>query len=101
MRVETGEDRADVVITDAVKVMGMIAGTTTVDKGGELHLYGMCLKGVTVKPGGRALLYGTVKGNVINEGGYMEVHGKVLGYVRTFSGETKVAVDAYINEAGE
>lgn len=96
MRVENGQITGDVTITDAVTQKGQITGKTTVESGGELLLYGMCANGLTVKKDGRAVIYGTVNGNVLNDGGYLEILGMVNGHVRTPSGETKVHVDAVI-----
>ena len=100
MRVENGQTTGDITITDAVTQRGQITGKATVESGGELLLYGMCGNGLTVKKGGKAIIYGTVNGNVLNDGGYLEVLGIVNGHVRTPSGETKVHVNAVIFAGG-
>lgn len=97
MRVENGQIAEDVTINDGLKLHGQITGRTFVERGGELHLYGMCANGLTIKAGGKVLLYGTVNGKVLNEGGDLEIFGMVNGHVQTISGNTIIGPDAVVS----
>jgi hypothetical protein len=96
MRTERGTIEGDIRLTEEIAISGMVTGNISVLAGGVLHLSGMCVKNVHVLTGGFARLSGMVNGDVINEGGSLEVHGTVHGSVRTVNGQTVVSPGAIV-----
>jgi hypothetical protein len=96
MRSEHGRIDGDIEVKDDLALHGMATGNISVVSGGMLHLHGMCVKNVIIQSGGSAKLHGMVNGDVINEGGTLEVQGTVQGAVRTISGKTVVSPAAVV-----
>ena len=69
-------------------------GTTTesifVLEGGILALHGVCEGDVVVESEGEAYIYGTVEGNVANQGGHVEIYGTVEGTVQKTDQDTTI-----------
>ena len=66
------------VVTSSVVVSGTVAGTITVEPGGELILLGTAASTLVVKFGGAAVVRGRVLGAVVTEG-RLVVTGEVRG----------------------
>ena len=68
--------------------------------GGRVHIYGNVSGNLTVLEGAKVIHSGVLGGDAINEGGRMFIDGsaRVLGRVRTDSGETKVDSKAQIHQ---
>jgi len=118
MREERGTLNGNQVISEALDLWGTISGNVTVVDGGKMYVRGAIYGHLRVAHGGRVHIYGNVSGNLtvlegakvihsgvlggdaINEGGRMFIDGsaRVLGRVRTDSGETKVDSKAQIHE---
>ena len=99
MKSEHEKIDGDLFVTEELILYGLVTGNVTIDKGGNLILHGMCCKNLLIEEGGECFLHGTVVGNVDNIGGYLEVHGKISGYLRTENGaETIIGKFAVINE---
>ncbi|BBE51979.1 hypothetical protein OYT1_ch2466 [Ferriphaselus amnicola] len=95
MRSESGKIEGDLEVKEDFALYGMVTGSILVT-GGVLHLHGMCVKNLVVRPGGTAKLHGMVNGDAVNEGGSLEVHGTVSGAVRTVNGTTMVSPSAVV-----
>lgn len=110
MREERGQVPGDVVVYEPFTLWGSVGGKVSVIEGGKLYVRGAIYGELLVEDGGRAHILGTVSGNLvvqeggkvvvsglvggdaINEGGrmYVDRTAKVMGRVKTRSGETKV-----------
>lgn len=98
MPVERGKIEGAVELSDELQLDGMVAGDVTVLDGGHLILRGTCCKNLLIRPGGTVDLYGTVSGDVTNQGGFLEVHGIIRGKLNTIDGgDTYVDVNAQVN----
>lgn len=71
---KVGTTRGDVCVTRGGKLVlvGYVAGTLTIAPGGYVFVVGM-VEPLTVKAGGKAMLRGWCKGDVVNEGGDLTV----------------------------
>jgi hypothetical protein len=110
MREERGRIAGNVTISESIELWGSIGGTCTVVDGGKLyvrgavygdlivedggrcHVFGNVTGTVTVQDGAKVIISGVVAKDVINNGGRLVVdkQAKVMGKVKTKSGETKV-----------
>ncbi len=90
MRVEEKNIEDDLSLDDELEMRAIIMGRTFVEAGGELRLIGMCARNVTIKEGGRMIVYGTVNGSILNQGGELEVYGMVNGQIKTIGGITNI-----------
>ena len=110
MREERGHVKGNVVIDEPYTLWGSIAGNVTAVKGSKFYMRGAIYGDLTVLHGGRVHVYGNITGDlnvkdgakvihsgicgrdVVNNGGRLVVEAiaKVLGKVRTKSGETKL-----------
>lgn len=111
MREERGQLSGGVVVDEPYTLWGSIGGNVTVINGGKFYHRGAIYGDLTVEAGGRVHIYGNITGNltlhpdtkvihsgvilgdVTNRGGrlYIESMAKVMGKVKTKSGETKNA----------
>src|SRR5215212_1827769 len=118
MREERGTLNGNQVITEAVDLWGTISGNVTVVDGGKMYIRGAIYGSLKVAHGGRVHIYGNVSGDLIvlegakvihsgvlggdavNEGGrlFIDASARVLGKVRTLSGETNVDPKAQVRE---
>lgn len=116
MREERGNLAGDVLINEPYTLWGSIAGTVTAlqgskfymrgaiygdleaENGGRIHVLGNISGNVSVKPGSKVIIGGTIGGDCVNHGGrlYIEATGRVLGKVKTHSGDTKIEPDAKV-----
>ena len=116
MREERGHVGGDVSINEAYTLWGSIAGNVSVGKGGKFYVRGAIYGNLEVLPGGRVHIFGNVSGSLnvaekakvihsgtlggdaTNRGGrlYIDAIGKVLGRVKTVSGETTIEPQAQI-----
>jgi hypothetical protein len=116
MREERGHLGGDVSIIEPYTLWGSIAGNVSVGKGGKFYVRGAIYGNLSVLPGGRVHIFGNVSGSLtlaektkvvhsgtlggdaINRGGrlYIDAIGKVLGRVKTVSGETTIEPQAQI-----
>ncbi len=110
MREERGQIAGDVIVYEPftlwgaiggdVKVIergklyvrGAIYGDVTVEYGGRMHVFGRVTGNLTVHRGAKVIHSGVVGGDVVNQGGRLvvEAMAKVMGKIRTKSGETKL-----------
>ena len=81
MQVEHGKVEGDVEITGEFQMHGMFTGNVVVKAGGSLILHGMATKSVTLESGSFVNIFGTVSGDVINNGGQLQVSGIVAGKI--------------------
>ncbi|MDG4755248.1 hypothetical protein O7630_30345 [Micromonospora sp. WMMD718] len=97
MRTERGKIEVPLQVVDELRLQGMAVKAVTVLEGGDLRLHGMACEGLAVAAGGRAVIYGTVDGDVVNDGGYVEIHGVVNGHLREGAGaKTVIAPGAIV-----
>jgi hypothetical protein len=110
MREERGRLPGGTVINEPMELWGSVGGNVSVVDGGKLYMRGAIYGDLTVEDGGRVHVFGNVQGNitvrqgakvihsgtcgrdVVNDGGRLVVEAiaKVMGKVRTKSGETKL-----------
>lgn len=67
-----------------------------VHKGGHLLLLGTAVGNVSVRTGGIAVVYGLVVGEVLNEGGQLQVFGRIIGKLTETAGSTCVHASSQI-----
>lgn len=79
------------IIDRDMRVHGMITVEATVEAGCTLYLHGMVTGNLIVKAGATAIVNGMVNGTVQNEGGQVEIYGKVDRVVDI--GSTKTHID--------
>lgn len=116
MKEERGHIAGDQWIYEPYTLWGSIAGNVTCGKGGKFYIRGAIYGNLIVEAGGRVHIFGNVSGNLTlaektkvihsgilggdatNRGGrlYIDATGKVLGRVRTVSGETTIEPQAQI-----
>ena len=109
MREERGRVAGDVVVYEPYTLWGSVGGNVKVIQGGKFYLRGAVYGNLDVEYGGRVHIFGNVTGNLTvhrgakvihsgtlagdatNEGGrlFIESIAKVMGAVKTKSGETK------------
>jgi hypothetical protein len=79
-RVKFRVTEGDVRVTSRGKlvVIGVIAGTLTVESGGYAFIIGV-VDGLVIEPGARAKLPGMCMGDVTNRGGDLTISGVVKG----------------------
>lgn len=110
MREERGQIPGDVVVYEPFTLWGSVGGNVTVIDGGKFYVRGGVYGNLIVEAGGRAHILGTVSGDLIvhegakvivsgvvghdavNEGGrlYVDHTAKIMGKVKTKSGDTRV-----------
>lgn len=93
MNVESKKIEGDFVIQENLQFSGMITGNAIVTDGVLLELHGIVGKDLIVKEGGKAVVKGTVEGNVINHGGVVDIYGNVAGNV---NGQANIDVNAIV-----
>jgi hypothetical protein len=96
MRVVSNVINDALVVDDEIQINGVATNNIAVVAGGILHLCGICVKDIHVGAGGTAKLMGMVNGNVVNDGGILEVLGTVHGSVSTLRGQTTVSSHAVV-----
>jgi cytoskeletal protein CcmA (bactofilin family) len=109
MREERGAMAGDVVVYEDFTLWGSVGGNVRVIEGGKFWIRGSVYGNVSVEAGGRCHVLGSIKGNLtvaedakaivtgavggeaVNLGGrlYIEATAKILGGVKTKSGETR------------
>lgn len=94
--IKSGKITGDLVVDQALTLHGMVTGTVTVVKGGDLQLYGMVGDDLVVEEGGIAIVHGTVCRDVRNQGGTLKVYGTIQGQLYEAAGTTTVAPSAKI-----
>ena len=82
MRVIGEKVEEELVITNDTLFLGIAVGSARVAMGATLEMQGIILGDLVLDPGTRVLMDGIVHGNVINEGGLLEVFGIVHGEIR-------------------
>lgn len=84
-----------------IYVRGNIYGDMTVYDGGRVHIFGNVTGNLTIKDGAKVIHSGVVGGNITNNGGrlFVDVNAKVLGKLRTKSGETNIDPHSEVEEA--
>lgn len=97
MRISSQEIKGDVIVDDSFQLNGSITGNATIISGGEFILHGTCGRDLIVEPGAVVHIHGTVMGNILNNGGQVEIYGVVGGDIYSFSGETFVSEDSVIS----
>ena len=97
-----GTISGDVTVVDGGKVYirGAIYGTLRVAHGGRVHIYGNVSGDLVVLEGAKVIHSGVLGGDAINDGGrmFIDAAARVLGKVRTNTGETNVDPKAQISE---
>ncbi len=98
------------MVKESTELWGSVAGNVRVTRGVKFYMRGAVYGDLTIEAGGRCHVFGNVSGNlivhedtkvihsgvvgkdIINEGGRLVVEAisKVMGKVRTKSGETKL-----------
>ncbi len=79
MRIENKKIEGDIKIAEELTVNGTITGSAVVSSGGKLILNGIVKQDVILERGSYVELYGEVEGDVHNHGGELKLYGKVNG----------------------
>ena len=90
----------DIQVDKQLVIRGVVVGSITVVGSGVLTLLGTCTQNLVVEKGAEVYLSSmtTVMGDVFNCGGYLEIHGAILGSLHTESGNTIVDYGARYRE---
>lgn len=91
-----GRVEGNTIIKHHTRLDGIVVGSTEVSKNKVLALYGEIIGDLTVKKDARVRLYGMVNGNVLNEGGQLEVFGIVGGGITRKGGKTTINSGAIV-----
>ena len=91
----------DTVLEQDIQLEGIIVGSTTVSENIKLRLHGDIIGDLWLREGSDVLLYGTVNGNIRNEGGHLEVFGIVKGKIKSLGGTTVIDPKAIIVNGNE
>jgi alanine racemase len=71
------------LVTGSVDINSSVQSDAVVQKNGFLHVRGNLLGNLTIEPGARVIIDGSVDGKIVNKGGRLEVHNKGLAaYVK-------------------
>lgn len=97
MAIETNKIEGDLIVDDTLDLYGMVTGTITVTRKGQLNLMGICGCDLIVKKRGGAVVTGIVGGHVRNRKGSVTIYGCVHGNVVTTEGATAIDDRAIIN----
>lgn len=92
MSIEHGKIEGDYEVLEDLQLYGMITGNAVVKKRATLELFGRIAKNLTVERGAKVVIKGTVSGDVINQGGTVEIYGIVRGNVNGPANIDKEAV---------
>ena len=88
----------NVVIEKDTNLRGMIVGNVEVLDGATLYLRGSLNGRLYIYEGAKVLLYGTNNGDVINDGGILEVFGVINGRLFRERGRTLIDDNALVEE---
>ncbi|MFI5378865.1 MAG: hypothetical protein ACHRHE_06195 [Tepidisphaerales bacterium] len=95
-----GSIGGEVIVVDGGKmyVRGAIYGLLSVEKGGRVHILGNVSGDLRVARGAKVIVSGIIGGDCTNNGGrlYVDETARILGKVRTRSGETKIDSKAQV-----
>jgi cytoskeletal protein CcmA (bactofilin family) len=80
VKLRVTDDDVRVTSDGKLMVVGVIAGTLTVESGGYAYILGM-VDGLVIEPGAKATLPGICTGDVTNHGGDLTISGVVKGTV--------------------
>jgi len=87
----------DMTITQDTKLRGQVIGALRVLDCTFEH-YGQITGKLIIEAGANVILHGQVKGDVINNGGNLNVYGMVLGRLFRERGDTYIDKDAYVKD---
>jgi cytoskeletal protein CcmA (bactofilin family) len=90
------EIEGDVLLNEDTKLHGMFVGMTTVSSGVTLILHGTVTKDLIVEEDSKVMLHGMVIGDVVNNGGHLEVFGMITGKLIRNRGKSIVDPKAVI-----
>lgn len=93
----THNSQGDMDIAEDTELAGIVEGSVTVLPGSQLELRGMIIGELVLLRGSSAYIYGSLDGNIINQGGYVMVYGAVKGKIIEISGITKIDKSAQID----
>jgi cytoskeletal protein CcmA (bactofilin family) len=98
VKTERGKIESPLLVEDDFALYGMAVKGVTVRPGGLLRMYGTVVGDVVVEREARAEIDGTVHGDLINRGGTVNLRGTLRGRVRTEGGTTNVDPNAVVVE---
>jgi tripartite motif-containing protein 71 len=80
--------QGSIVVLDEMVLVGYVEDTVRILDDADLIMLGLIAQDLIIEPGGSAVVYGIVRGNVLNQGGELEIYGIVDGYLHTDAGGT-------------
>ena len=98
MKTERGKIESPLIVEEDLALYGMAVKGATVRPGRLFRMYGTVVGDVVVEREARAEIDGTVHGDLINLGGTVNLRGTLRGRVRTEGGITNVDPNAVIVE---
>jgi hypothetical protein len=100
LQIENGKIEDNLIVNRQLTLNGMVTGQTTVAPGASFHLYGICCQDLIVSSGATAVIFGTVVGDLINEG-VVELRGIIQGNVFSKGAKFLQSPSAIVNGAIE
>ena len=97
MKSENGKIDGDLVVSENLRLNGMVTGNIKIIDDAELHLSGMCLGTLNLEGSSSVYVHGMVKGDINNPEGYLHVGGVVKGNVISGTGDTEISSGAVVS----
>lgn len=96
MRTFSGKIEQDTVLEDDLILTGVINGDVIVKEGVHFNLNGMVSGNLLVSNNSSVFINGVLNGDVKNNGGNLEIYGRVKGNIIKVSGKTFIDKNAVI-----
>ena len=93
MHIENGQIDGDIEVTQDFQLNGVVNGNVSVISGATFILNGIVMKDINITATSSCNLNGTVMGNVVNNGGTVNIEGVVNGII---IGSTNISPNAVI-----
>lgn len=87
----------DFTIEVETELTGMIVGNATVTNAVIFMINGILIGNINIEENSRAIIYGTVKGNITNFG-VCEIYGTVNGELLGNTQQTFIDINAHVNK---
>lgn len=87
---------SDMIISEDGFLESNVKGSVTIAENVEAEIDGVIFGDLIIQKGSIVSAYGTVLGNINNNGGSLYVHGVVEGYIHTKRGMTQINFEATV-----
>jgi len=96
MKPDTKQTIGQQTISEDLEFHGQIVGNTTVNSGVIFTLHGQIVGDLLLMENSNVILHGMVNGNVINQGGNLDVFGMICGNLSKNGGTTTIHPKALV-----